>query len=191
MLRPSATFGRMRPEGSVRGSLLFALLSSFAGYAPIGLANVLLATVHTLDSPPTALDEPLLLGMYGFSFAVYGVLVPAMGLVTTLFVSMGDHLVLKGLGVPSSFRATLRGHALSQGVHLVGLVPCLGVPVFVLWCMGVRVVAYRALYRLGWGTAAMGALLFPFLAGGLGVWGWRAWVESWSGLGDWSWLLDG
>ncbi|NTX37248.1 MULTISPECIES: YIP1 family protein [unclassified Myxococcus] len=182
MLRPGVTFGRMSPEGSVGSSLLFALLTAFVGYFVTSLfyfAVLLVVPYENLAS--RAMGEPgpsFFRGLVVFFFFGWVVVMPVLSMVITVVASALDHVVLRLAGAPSTFAATLRGHALSQGVYLLGLVPFCGMYVMPFWSAGVRVAAYQKLYRVGWGQAALGALLVPVLSCCLGVGGYAAMMMS-------------
>lgn len=182
MLRPGATFGRMSPEGSVGSSLFFALLTALAGYFVTTLlyfAVLLVVPYENLAS--RGLDEPgpgFFRGAVVFFFFLWMVLMPLFSVGITVVASALDHVVLRMAGAPSTFTATLRGHALSQGVYLIGLVPFCGMYVMPFWSAGARVAAYQKLYRVGWGQAAFGALFVPVVTCCLGVGGYAAMMAT-------------
>lgn len=88
-------------------------------------------------------------------------------MVATLVNSALDHLVFRLERTGQPFSVTLRANALSLSPNLMGLIPLCGAYVSPLWTLGLRIYAYRALHRTGWGTAALGALAVPLLSCGL------------------------
>jgi hypothetical protein len=74
------------------------------------------------------------------------------------------------LARPRSFSVTLRAHALSTGVYLLGLMPFCSLYVFPVWALVLRVLANMHLHGIGAGRATAGVLL-PVVTccGGLGT----------------------
>ncbi|MFP2962803.1 YIP1 family protein [Myxococcus sp. 1LA] len=167
-LRPTATFERARPEGSVGSSLGFAALSNLAAYFTTALAY--LAVVFAIPAEMMEIDN---VSQSGFRLMATGVLgammvaAPVMGMLVALINSALDHIVFRLEGTGQSFEVTLRANSLSLAPYLLGLIPFCGMYVAPMWALALRVIAYRNLHRTGWGTAALGALAAPLLSLGL------------------------
>lgn len=179
MLRPGAAFARMQPEGSVRDALLFVGLSTFAAYlTTMCLYFAILMTFPNFErvfsQGQGATDGASFRLAIGALFVFCLVAAPLGSIVGTLLAAGMDNLVLRMTGAPSSFNTTLRAHAFSQGVFLLGLVPFCSLYVTPLWSIVVRIMAYQKLYRLGWGRATVGALAGPLLFCGLFLGGYAA-----------------
>ncbi|WP_342377272.1 YIP1 family protein [Myxococcus stipitatus] len=165
ILRPRAAFERMGREGTIGGSLLFAWLAFCAGALATTALLLLIALGKVLDAPTGRVDPYLLWTEVIIPLRFMGAVL-VLAPIATLLGSVMDHLMLWMFGVPSSFRSTLRAHALSQGVSLIGVVPVFSLPVMLLWCLGLRVMAYRKLYRLGWVTP-VAVMVLPWVVLGL------------------------
>ncbi|WP_338873194.1 YIP1 family protein [Myxococcus stipitatus] len=179
MLRPGAAFTRMQPEGRVRDSLLFVLLSTFTGYfTTVVLYFAILMAFPNFEKVFSHGQQRMDTGSFrlaiGALFIFWWVMAPLGNMAGTLLAAGMDNLVLRMTGAPSSFNTTLRGHAFSQGVFLLGLIPFCSLYVTPLWSIGVRIMAYQKLYRLGWGRATVGALVGPLLLCGLFLGGYTA-----------------
>ncbi|WP_169558625.1 YIP1 family protein [Myxococcus stipitatus] len=161
LLRPVSTFERMKPEESVGGSLLFALLCYAVACFPTCGLYFLLESLRDGDTWNLgrryfgARDSEVR------SFIIYLGLSPLVLPVVTLVAAGLDHALLRGGGSARSFHTTLRGHVLSLAPCLVGLLPCFSLPVIPLWCLGLRIVAHRKLHRVSWTHAMFGSLGFP------------------------------
>ena len=167
MFRPTPTFERMQPMGSVGSSLGFAALCSFVGIFTTMLVYMAFMAVFPMPDETMKSDNisPVAFrGMMVGIFAVWMVLAPVMGLLTTLFTSALDHLLLRMVGTAQPYAVTLRGNAFSQAPFLLGLIPFCSLYVAPFWSIGLRVVAYRSLHGTSWGKAALGALAAPLLS---------------------------
>ncbi|NOK02236.1 MULTISPECIES: YIP1 family protein [Myxococcus] len=168
MLRPSATFARARPEGSVGSSLGFVALSNLAGSFTTALFYLAL-----LFAIPREMMDGDNVSQSGFRLAGVGlfgammVMVPFIGMLVALFNSALDHLVFRMEGTGQPFEVTLRANALSLSPYLMGLIPFCGMYGAPFWALGLRIYAYRSLHRTGWSTAAVAALAVPLLSCGL------------------------
>jgi len=67
--------------------------------------------------------------------------------------------VLRQLGGTASWTETMRGYSMAMGPALVGLIPVCGIYAFPIWCIVMRVFAYKHLHQLSWGRAVAGALI--------------------------------
>ena len=156
-------FATARAEGSVGGSLLFALLCSLPNALSVGLMYLgifsFLPQLVASASKQTAPAEMRWMG----PAALVGALIagPLFGLFTTLVGSGLDHLVLRMGGATRSYGVTLRANALSQAPWVLGLVPIVGAQVALVWTLVARVIAYRGLHRTSWGPAVAGTLVAP------------------------------
>ncbi|GHG78475.1 YIP1 family protein [Comamonas sp. JC664] len=168
MFRPTATLEGARPDGSVGSSLGFAALSYFVGYCTtilVYMSFALLIPRELAEADNINPDKMRLLwmGLMGVSLVV----APVMGLATTLVNSALDHVVFRLERTGQPFSVTLRANALSLSPFLLGLIPLCGAYISPLWSLGLRISAYRALHRTGWGIATVGALAVPLLSCGL------------------------
>jgi hypothetical protein len=164
---PAATFGRIRPDGSLAGSFGYALLSNLVGLLTTGLLYALLLAGFGLAASQEPEGDPgpaLALGMGAATLAFFWLLGPLVGAGLTIVNAALDHLVLKLVGAsPGPWTVTMRGAALSMAPYLVGLVPLCGLYLFPLWALVLRVFAYRGLHRTSGVRAAVGALAVPVL----------------------------
>lgn len=168
MLRPTATFERVRPEGSVGSSLGFAALSNLAAYFTTALFY--LAILFAIPSEMTEGDNVSQSGMRLVGVGMFGammVVAPVMGMLVALINAGLDHLVFRMEGTGQPFEVTLRANALSLSPYLMGLIPLCGMYGAPLWAVGLRVFAYRSMHRTSWATAAVAALAVPLLSCGL------------------------
>ncbi|QSQ12269.1 YIP1 family protein [Myxococcus landrumensis] len=182
LLRPGAALGRMGTEGTLGGSLLFALLGFCVGALPTAALVILIGLGKVLDLPTGEID-PYLLWIEVILPLRYVGAALVLSPVATFLASGVDHGMLRMFGASSSFRTTLRAHALSQGVFLIGVVPVFSLPVMLPWQLGLRFMAYRKLHRLGWGGTAVAMVLPWMVLGALGFvvycfsWAWEAAYE--------------
>ncbi|MCP3102586.1 YIP1 family protein [Myxococcus sp. K15C18031901] len=166
MLRPTVTFERVRPDGSIGSSLGFVALAWTVGMLTTFLLYGLILAFMPWDTL-AARDAKMPSGMFmrGTMIAIfffYLLLIPVLGAVGSLVLAGIDHLVLRMAGVTQqTYSVTLRAHALSMGVYLAGLVPLCSAYVIPFWSLGIRVVAYRSMHRTTWGKGALGALVAP------------------------------
>ncbi|NVJ19328.1 YIP1 family protein [Myxococcus sp. AM010] len=168
MLRPTATFERARPVGSVGSSLGFAALSNLA--ASFTTALVYLAILLAIPSAMTEGDNVSAHGLRLVGLGVFGammVMAPVMGMLVALINAALDHVVFRMDGTGQPFEVTLRANALSMSPYLMGLIPFCGIYGAPLWALGLRIFAYRSMHRTTWGTAVLGALAVPLLSCGL------------------------
>jgi hypothetical protein len=168
LLRPTPTFERLGPGGTMGGSLGFAALCSLAGILTTALIYMVVMTVVASTAAPNMegnnMSPTAFRAAVAGAFGVWILLAPVFGLITTLFCSGGDHLLLRMMGTQQEFNVTLRGNALSQAPYLLGLIPFCAIYVAPFWTVGLRVIAYRNLHSTTWGTAAFGALAGPVLS---------------------------
>lgn len=168
MLRPTATFERARPEGSVGSSLGFAALSNLAAYFTTALFYLVI--LFAIPAAMTEGDNVSQSGMRLVGVGMFGammVVAPVMGMLVALINAGLDHLVFRMEGTGQPFEVTLRANALSLSPYLMGLIPLCGMYGAPLWAVGLRVFAYRSMHRTSWGTAAVAALAVPLLSCGL------------------------
>ncbi len=165
ILRPTPTFERMRPGGTVGSSLGFAMLCSFVGIFTTALLYMaFMLVLPMLGMEKNDIGDPARFrGVMVGVFVGWMVLAPIGGLLTTLLSSSVDHLMLRLVGTERSFEVTLRGNALSQAPFLLGLLPFCSLYVAPFWSVGLRVVAYKNLHATSWGKAALGAFAGPLL----------------------------
>jgi hypothetical protein len=167
---PEATLARAGGEAPLSSSLLFAALSSLAGfgttfvlYAVFGAAALTLGLqgVEQVDPGTGLLVAPVMLvGLFTLALA--------WQVVAVLFTAGLDQLGLRLLGVDARpYPVTVRANALSLGPYLLGLVPLCGLYVFPLWALVLRVLAVRALHGTTSGKAAAAVLLPSLLLCGL------------------------
>ncbi len=164
LLRPTPTFERLKPGGTVGGSLGFAALCSLAGILTTALSYMALMAVGATAMEGDTVNPA---GFRGFAVGIFGtwiVMAPILGLVTTLMNSGVDHLLLRMAGTEQDYAVTLRGNALSQAPYLLGLIPFCAIYVAPFWTLGLRVIAYRNLHNTSWGMAALGAVAGPGLS---------------------------
>ncbi len=159
---PTQTLGGAAPDAPLGSSMLYAALSTAAGFGPTLL-------MYAVIYIPLAQ-----LGSKGAGFGVASAVVPvvmvayllflmAMQLAGVLVLSGLDHLGLMLAGAqPKAYTVTVRAHALSMAPYLVGLVPVCGFYVFPVWSLVVRVMANLHFHRTTAGKAA-GAVLLPLL----------------------------
>ncbi|ATB51214.1 YIP1 family protein [Corallococcus macrosporus] len=167
-LRPTATFERARPEGSVGSSLGFAALSNLAAYFTTALFY--LAVVFAIPAAMTEIDNVSQSGFRLVAAGVFGVVMvaaPVMGMLVALINAALDHLVFRLQRTGRPFEVTLRANTLSLAPYLLGVIPFCGMYIAPMWALALRVIAYRSLHRTSWGAAALGALAVPLLTFGL------------------------
>lgn len=158
---PGQTLQSATPEGSLGSSLLFALLSTLAGYLPTFIlifgAGALGATAAFMErAKPAGAESFIVMGV----LAVELVLVFAFQIVFVLVYALLDHVMLMILGAqPRRFEVTVRANALSLGPMLVGLVPLCGFYVFPLWSLVLRIIALMHLHKTTAGKAVLAVLL--------------------------------
>lgn len=166
MFRPTPTFERMAPMGTVGSSLGFSALCGLASILTTALLYMAFM-LFFIPTPPLEGDNvnPTAVRAAGVGFfGIWIVLAPLGGMFATLFSSGVDHLLLRLAGTEQPYAVTLRGNALSQAPFLLGLIPFCSLYVTPFWAMGLRVIAYRSLHGTSWGGAALGALAGPLLS---------------------------
>lgn len=170
LLKPTATLNGIRPTAPLGNSLYFSLMCSVAGFFTTGVLYVLIFGVFFsyLPMPETAgADAPDVKDIRFFAMLGMGawtLLMPFLAVLATFLSSCLDHVILKLSGAERSFEVTVRANALSQAPFIVGLVPFIAMYASPFWAVGLRVVTYRTLHRLGWGPAVAGALAVPVLS---------------------------
>ncbi|NMO23039.1 YIP1 family protein, partial [Pyxidicoccus fallax] len=166
MFRPMPTFERLRPTGSQGSSLGFAALSSFVGSFTTMLIYMGFMAFFPMPDETMRADNvnPQAFRYLGAGlFGVVILLTPLLGVLTTLFTSGLDHLLLRLMGTAQPFEVTLRGNSLSQAPFLLGLIPFCGIYVAPLWAFGLRIIAYKNMHGVSWGKATAGALAAPLM----------------------------
>lgn len=166
---PAATLRTVEPDAPLGSSVLFALLSTLAGFMPTVAGYALVAVPLVMLRG----DEPELRGLGGGLVvagvaAFYVVFLLFMQLASMLFFAALDQLGLLLLGAqPKGFNVSVRASALSMAPYLLGLVPICGLYVFPLWALVLRIVGLSALHRTSGGKAAVAVLLPVVLLCGL------------------------
>lgn len=168
--KPTLTFGTMAKDGSLGSSLGFTALSQAVSFATTLMLYAVVIAVMLIVTP----DDPAMKGFgslgHGANAAViigavflglffYLAMLSFMAVVGQLVGGSLEHLVLKQLGGTGSWTETMRGYSIAMGPSLVGLVPVCGIYAFPIWCLVMRVFAYKHLHNLSWGRAVAGALL--------------------------------
>ncbi len=171
MLEPTQTLEKAPRDGSIGSSLLFALLSSLAGWVPT-LAMYLLLFGGMLIATLSKSKEEMGGGELGVGavasiaiFIVYA-LMAVGGQVVSLFVLAGiEHVVLSIAGEKElgPYTVTVRAHALGLAPFILGLVPVCGLMVMSLWSLVLRCITLMHLQKVTAGKAAA-AVLAPVLA---------------------------
>lgn len=165
---PGVSLSTAQPDASLGSSMLFALLSTAAGYLP----TFVTAALFMIPAMMFGADRPNAgkLGGLGTAGIVVGVLIfyAVVAFVTqmggVLFLAALDHLALMVLGAqPKSYTVTLRAQALSMGPYLVGILPMCSWYVFPLWSVVLRIIANMYLHKTTAGKAAAAVLLPMFL----------------------------
>jgi hypothetical protein len=164
--KPSLTFGTMPKGGSLGSALGFTALSQAVSFATTLLLYALMMVAMLVFMP----NDP---SLKGFGSANHGLMALAvfagfffylgllafMAVVGQLIGGSLEHLVLRLLGAPGSWTETMRGYSFAMGPSLVGLMPLCGIYVFPIWCIVMRVFAYRHIHDVPWGKAVAGALI--------------------------------
>ena len=169
---PGQALSSAQSDAPLGSSMLFALLSTIAGYLPT-LASAALVFVPAAllgRSSTSAVPNAALMGLTGAAVLLfYAVMIFVMQLGSVMFVAALDHLGLMALGAqPKSYTVTVRAHALSMGPYLVGLLPFCSLYVFPLWSVVLRVIANMHLHKTTAGKATAAVLLpMVLLCGGV------------------------
>jgi hypothetical protein len=158
---PIATLERARPEGSLGGSLLFALFSTLAGYgATVALVVLAVLPEMLLGLRYASAGNKATFGLVPAVFVFYAAFFMAVQLISILVVAGIDQLMLRILGAqPRGYQVSVRANALSLAPALVGLVPVCGVYAWPIWSLILRVIALRHLHKTTAGKAVLAVLL--------------------------------
>ncbi|WP_233576936.1 YIP1 family protein [Citreicoccus inhibens] len=163
LMRPMATLDNARPSGAISDSLLFMVFSVVSGTLSTGLLTVVVMAIF----PSVSLDPSVNAGSSRDVLAGISVLmlvgVPLFTLLIQVVNACQDHLLLKFAGTKQPLAVTIRAHALSQAPYIAGVIPFIGSYSAPVWAIGLRVVTYRKLHGVSWGSAAVGALAVPAL----------------------------
>lgn len=166
---PVQTLRNAEPDAPVGSSVLFALLSTLAGFGPTlaGYALVIIPMLLLRDSEPGLKGVGGVLLIAGVGSLYVGVLL-GMQLASMLFFAALDQLALLMLGArPRSFNVSVRASALAMAPYLLGLVPLCGLYVFPLWALVLRIIGLAHLHGTTGGRAAAAVLLPAVLLCGL------------------------
>lgn len=171
LMSPMVTLQNAKREGTVGSSLLFAVVSSVAGFFTtvtlyaLLIGGALLATAmssnDSMGGAPAA-GIGAIGGVIGL-IIYFGILLGAQ--VAMLFVLAGiEHLVLKVTGEPNlgSYETTLRAHSLALAPYVLGLIPFCGLMVMGIWSLVLRCITLTQLQRVSAGKAVV-AVLAPML----------------------------
>ncbi|MBJ6764992.1 YIP1 family protein [Myxococcaceae bacterium JPH2] len=164
LMRPVATLENARPTGPILDSLLFMVFSVLLGTLSTGV--VMVAFMAVLPSIP--LDPSVNANAARSVWTIVSVFmlvgVPLFTLMLHVVNACLDHLILKLAGTTHPLAVTIRASALSQAPYIVGVIPFIGSYSAPVWAIGLRVVTYRKLHGVSWGSAAVGALAVPVLS---------------------------
>lgn len=169
---PTQSLSTAEPDAPLGSSMLFALLSTAAGFGPTMVGYALMIVPMLIFSRTKsafegswALGAGTVVGVMLF----YGVLLLGFQLGSVLFVAALEHLSLMLLGAkPKSYTVTVRAHALTMGPYLLGLLPFCSLYVFPIWSIVLRIIAHLHLHKTTAGKATAAVLIpFALLCGGI------------------------
>lgn len=171
MISSPGVLSTAEPEASLGSSMLFALLSTIAGYVPtLACVGVVMVPSMLLGSLGASGGKAALMGLTSiFVVLVYAVIIFVFQLGSVLFIAGLDHVGLLLVGAqPRSYTVTVRAHALSMGPFLVGILPICSIYVFPMWSVVLRVIANMHLHKTTAGKATAAVLLpMVLLCGGV------------------------